>query len=685
MSKLPIAITKLYSAKLASSGLTIKDAETLGMSIAQPSTMQKRNLPEGWAIEMPYFDPKKIKSDFKRYRYLEDNRSEKQIRTGDKPLRYVQEAGTINEVYLPPNIDWEDVINNPSIRVVITEGELKAAAMCKLGVYCVALGGVWCFKSAAHKLAVIPTLSAFDWRERVVTIIFDSDMQVNPDVQAAANELAIILSDAGAHVRIGSLPYDKYVKTGLDDYIVAKGADARAAVEQIITDAVDFAGSRMLFELNNEVVLLRDSLTVVRLSNYQRISPRNFCEVAYADWTYKIETPSAGGGTRFIEKSAPKQWLKWPARYTLAGATYEPGKPPIYQEQLNVWPGFATQPVKGDVSLWFELLHHLFGDDAKEAQTWFEKWCAYPLQQPGVKLFTAAALWATVQGTGKSLVGETLGKIYGSNYTMIDESKFTGNHNGWAENKQFVLVDDVDGRTNRLNASLLKTMITRQVMWLNPKYIPEYEVPDKINYLFTSNNSDAFYLDDNDRRFFIHRVISQPLNQEFYNAYSKWKNTPQCMGHLLDHFLNLDCTGFNPNAPAFFTPSKAAMIEDGKSELALWAHHLRSYPDQVLTKNYGKEPIPFDLFRTEDLLKAFDPYNQSKVTINGMVKALIAANVVRPTESRCTTSFGYVKLWLVRNHDKYRYLSSAELGASYDKERALDKHEAKSKTKRSKY
>jgi putative DNA primase/helicase len=69
---------------------------------------------------------------------------------------------------------------------------------------------------------------------------------------------------------------------------------------------------------------------------------------------------------------------------------------------------------------------------------------AYPLQHPGTKMLSAVAVQSTGQGLGKTLVGKTIGLLYGEhNTTTIGSADLTGNFNDWALDKQFVVGDEI--------------------------------------------------------------------------------------------------------------------------------------------------------------------------------------------------------------------------------------------------
>ena len=56
--------------------------------------------------------------------------------------------------------------------------------------------------------------------------------------------------------------------------------------------------------------------------------------------------------------------------------------------------------------------------------------------------------------------------------------------------------DDVTGSDKRADADFLKKLITQKELRVNVKYLPAYTVKDCINYFFTANHPDSFFLED---------------------------------------------------------------------------------------------------------------------------------------------------------------------------------------------
>jgi hypothetical protein len=184
--------------------------------------------------------------------------------------------------------------------------------------------------------------------------------------------------------------------------------------------------------------------------------------------------------------------------------------------------------------------------------------------------------------------------------------------------------DDVTGSNKRQDADFLKKLITQRELRVNGKYVPSYVVPDCINYFFTANHPDSFFLEDDDRRFFIHEVQVGPMDEAFYMEYDLWLDTGGSAA-VFNYLLNLDLGDFNPAAPAFKTMAKERMIANVQSDLAGWVRSLMASPDYAL--RVGDVVIDKDLFTSKELLQFYDPTGKTGTTANGLGRELARAGV----------------------------------------------------------
>ncbi len=642
--------------KWQSSGLTDAQAKKLRFKVVTSVEVHKlgSHFLKAGALMMPYFTTKGLPTKFYRLRYLEAPTGSFAGQMKKSP-RYAQPLN-INEVYLPPLLKrtWAEIIDDVKETLYITEGELKSAAACSVGLACMGLGGVDVWRSQKRLLEALPILKEVEWDDRDVVIVYDSDASKNPNVVRAQNQLAGWLLTQGAKPRIASLPPAGELKQGLDDFLVANGP---AALEKMLDEAVPTPEAVALWSLNEKVVYARNPGLVVELHTSRKIAVNDFTNHVYANHHYQQMVKGKEGAITFKPAKLAPRWVEWECRNEVKKITYAPGQGRITDDGCwNDWAGWGMEPLPSktkDVKLWHELLDYICQDEDPAARRWFERWLAYPLQRPGTKLFTCVAIWGK-QGTGKSLIGRTMMRIYGPNSMAVGAKHLRGSFNSWAENRQFILGDEITGSDKRADADELKNLITQHEMQINTKYVPEYYVPDCVNYYFTSNHPDAFFMDDDDRRNCIFHTAYDPLPDAFYKAYDKWMKGDG-PSYLFDHLLHIDLGDFDPQARAIETNAKKRMIVTGKSDLGSFVLRLREDTAAAL-RPLGNEKRASEcaLFTSEELKRCYDPENATKVSVNGMAKELSRQGFVQAYGGNpINTANGRQRLFIVREQQKW--------------------------------
>lgn len=674
MPKAKLTAGKLLTEDLARSGLTTAQGLALGMRqlTAAETTALGANFKPLTSLYIPYWDavdptqPQCFAPGwpaFYRVRYLGEPNGFAKL-TGQKPTRYMQAGDVGLCAYFTRGTDWRTLLSDPDKPLIITEGEKKAAKACLCGLPTIGLGGVWSWRSADMSLFFIPCLERVAWARRNVYIVYDSDSRTNPDINQALRKLAEELCLRGALPHIATLPevYEDGRKTGLDDFLAAGHSLA-----PVLATAEPLTTARALWGMNSSVAYIRDPGLIITRNNNARISPAAFKEHLYAAETCAERKLDAETGRVSLKRvSVAATWLRWPLRAEAARLTYLPGQARGEVSvdgatHYNVWSGWGAQPKKGGLKPFLTLLDHLFMDTPPEEKTWFTRWLAYPLQHPGTKLFTAAVMFGTRHGTGKSLVGLTMGCIYGANFSEISQADLESGFNEWAVGKQFVLGDDVTGSDRRAHADLLKKLITQKELRVNQKFVPSYTVPDCLNYYFTSNHPDAFFLEDDDRRYFVHEVTQPPLEQAYYTAYGAWLRDGGAAA-LFDWLLKYDLGDFNPAAPALRTVAKDMMTLDVKSDVGSWVARLLRDPATML--RVGDCIMREDLFTNRQLLTLYDPSGRTSCTANGLGRELRRAGVPQVLRGvQIRTADGPDRYYILRNAERWLKATLTEVKA----------------------
>ena len=243
---------ELMATDLAKSGLIYQDMLTRVLDDASKSECGLSSKVMGYVI--PYFDMSGKLLTFYRTKILNSS-----------VIKYMQVKDSSNHVYFPKN--FMEVFKEAQYKyVILTEGEKKAAITCKMGIPCVAFGGV---DSWVNKTLIIPknseieaykgpssgllkvklpsanfddttiTSYAVGFRElldlcmqkdTVIYIAYDTDTTkgCSSGPQRAAAKLGYELRHSGFtlnYIKQLVLPY-LGDKTGLDDFIVKSGVDA---------------------------------------------------------------------------------------------------------------------------------------------------------------------------------------------------------------------------------------------------------------------------------------------------------------------------------------------------------------------------------------------------------------------------------------------------------------------------
>ena len=467
------------------------------------------------------------------------------------------------------------------------------------------------------------------------------------------------LTKRGAVVYITHLPKASH-KIGLDDYLVKHSTKSFLKLKN-----KPYAESAELWKLNERLAFV-GAIGKAWDFKYRRFhKSRTDLLDQFANVNYQV---AKADGKGFVTKNAAREWIAWPQRREYDDIIYAPGESSVVDNDINTWPGWGVEPLPGNVKPFYELLNFLFADHP-DSQSWFLQWLAYPIQYPGTKLPHAVLLHSRRQGVGKSLLGEIMGDLYGKNFNSVGQDELHETFNGWLVHRQFILGEELTGSDSRTDADRIKNMVTREQVTVNIKFQPTYTLTDRTNYLLTSNRIDALYLDDDDRRAFVHEITSKAKPDGFYARISKWRHNGGA-SHLLHHFLHeVDVSDFNPRAPAPMTVAKQRMIDLSKSDLDTFATTLLKNPNDLL--RVQDIVIEYDLFTADEIVLWATSKDSRPPTKIAVSKALSRVGI---RARQVWTQEGNKKLYPLRNSDKWDRRTDEQWAAHYNKYARVTKY-----------
>jgi len=541
-------------------------------------------------------------SDLQRVRFMEPSEGHIEI-----VQRYSQPNYSPPEAYYCPlweaavrglpQRSWERTCEDTNQSLVITEGEFKAIAACRIGIACVALGGTSSYSSKARGWTWLPTLDRVKWKGRHVYIVNDSDAVNNIWVRIAETKLALRLIQRGAIVHIVRIPPDGDKKVGLDDYIIKlerQRKNAHEAVQKLLHDTPEWNKDLPLHEMNAEFVYCKKPSCVVELDTMDLIGCQQLVSEVLADKQHIVST----GKDKEKPVSTARAWMHWEGRNKVDYQTFKPGQPLFIDERgkrlLNRWQGWACEPVKGGVEPYLELLDHVFRDAKCEiwekgvlvktmkSSVWFEQWAANRVQS--FKRSMHAVVLHGIPGTGKSMLGMMIGLVHGVHFQLIDQNDLDSSFTGHMECKTFMLADEAATKQNKYSSlpERLKSYITCPTVRINEKFIKKYDMPNEVQLLFTTNHDDAMHIEDKDRRYFVHHITAGEIGKEFRDRLGKWMEDPGSPAALLYHLMHVDCSGYDPFGPAPMTEAKKEMQDASRTALDNWMKQLSEDPESVV-------------------------------------------------------------------------------------------------------
>lgn len=165
------------------------------------------------------------------------------LRGGEKIERkYASAYGSRNYCYWSPGTTQAQ-LDDPSLPLIITEGEWKALALYRLSKHevkqprwlAIGLGGVdsWIGKdgktlqpdgSSRDSTGIIPDMRRIRWADRKVIIAYDADLHRKPAVKGARRRLAGEIRAAGGIVSF--LEWEERDGKGIDDWLACAGPEA---------------------------------------------------------------------------------------------------------------------------------------------------------------------------------------------------------------------------------------------------------------------------------------------------------------------------------------------------------------------------------------------------------------------------------------------------------------------------
>lgn len=328
----------------------------------------------------------------------------------------------------------------------------------------------------------------------------------------------------------------------------AKSAPARTLSEVLNDPAASLDDTLHALNTLYAFALEGGKATVLR-ENIHPVSGHRFYErMAIQDFTAayqnrKFSVPDGKG--EFVTVKLGSQWLSWLyRRQYLGGVTFAPGRSDR-ADVLNLWRGFAVQPIKGS---WRKTLRHIRNILCRRDRAsfkYFIRWMAFAVQHPETRGHVALIMRGD-EGVGKGIIANALRKIFGQHGLHIgDAGHLVGRFNDHLQCCVLLFADEAFFAGDRAHVAILKKIITEDTLEIEGKFRSVVESKNYLHLIMASNDAWVVPASLEARRFAVFDVSDERRGDHAYFQEIADELDNGGLAAMLHDLLKVDLSKFN--------------------------------------------------------------------------------------------------------------------------------------------
>jgi len=318
--------------------------------------------------------------------------------------------------------------------------------------------------------------------------------------------------------------------------------------------------------LGDRPAILFEGLDAENRPNVRLLSVTGFQEWVRPEKVWWNERPVA----------ASKIWLESHDRRQYQGLEFAPSGhvPPNY---YNLWKGFAVEPNPSGSCQRF--LDHVFENVCQGNErhfSWVMGWFAQMIQDPQTKLGTSL-VFRGPQGTGKSIVGDEIGKLLGRHYRPVASERFvTSRFNSHLADCLLLQLEEATWGGDHAAAGMLKDLITGTHQLIEYKGKEPVRVRSYVRVHITSNNEWVVPAGGEERRFSVLDVGEHQIQNTPYFVKIRKEMAAGGSGALLHYLQTLDLSDIPLHQVLETTALRDQKMASMRPEMLWWLDILHS-------------------------------------------------------------------------------------------------------------
>lgn len=265
--------------------------------------------------------------------------------------------------------------------------------------------------------------------------------------------------------------------------------------------------------------------------------------------------------------SAAKLWMQDPQRRQYLGLTFDPSLPRGGADvggYYNLWQGFSVEPnPNASCDIFLDHIRTNVANGNPEHADFILGTLADMLQNPTRRTGIALVLRGK-QGTGKTVVGQHIGKLIEGNYALVDDPRYiVGNFNAHLARLLMLQADEGFWAGDKQAEGRLKGLITSDRQMIEMKGKDPVQIRNYVHLLVTSNSDWVAPAGYEERRFAVFDVGEHCMQNHEYFAAMAAELENGGYGALLHFLLNFDTSSIDlrriPNTCALFEQKLASL------------------------------------------------------------------------------------------------------------------------------
>lgn len=354
-----------------------------------------------------------------------------------------------------------------------------------------------------------------------------------------------------------------------------KGGAHRYAIKQI-TSGKEHQIEPALAELNDKHAVMTEQDKEVTVLSWledelfpgRRVPLLQSLSAFNARYENKAVQVGTDGNGKPVFKEAGKWWRKHPKRKQYRALRFDPSKPPEFDGYLNLYEGFAVEPVEGDVTPFLEHIYDRIAGRNRNNWGYIISWYAFAVKNPD-KRAEVALVFRGGRGTGKGAAVTPLRAIFGQHALHVSRmSQVTGRFNDHIRTTCLLHSDEIVFRDTDPGAGTLKALITEESVMTEAKFQSMRQVPNRVMMIISANDEFAVPAGEDERRYAVFDATpKRPGDEAYFTRLWNWIDNEQGVEKLLHYFQSVPLGDWHPRS---YVPQNASLN-------AQKAHNLKGF------------------------------------------------------------------------------------------------------------